>query len=389
MNQPSIRTVVALAIAAFAVYLAIYYWPNISGFIGLVAQAVAPLALGAVLAYPLNILMSFYERHFLPKSASRVVARVRPGLSLVAALLTLAAIVAVVLRLVVPQLIDCVRLLIDELPVASRALFSWLEDSDLITPGLVEGIASSLEAFDWQSHASSLATTVMTGVVGAVSGVVSGMATFVLAFIFALFILLNKATLARQRDLLMERYLPKDVLARVRYVLGVADDCFHRFLVGQCTEAVVLGALCALGMFVLGLPYALMIGALTAFTALIPIVGAFLSGAVGAFLILMVSPVQALVFLVFIVVLQQLEGDLIYPHVVGSSIQLPGIWVLAAVTVGGGAFGIAGMFVGVPLAACAYRLLRNDVLGITPGRPLPREAAPSRQGPGPHEDSRP
>lgn len=363
MNQPSIRTVVALAIAAFAVYLAIYYWPNISGFIGLVAQAVAPLALGAVLAYPLNILMSFYERHFLPKSASRVVARVRPGLSLVAALLTLAAIVAVVLRLVVPQLIDCVRLLVDELPVASRALFSWLEDSDLITPGLVEGITSSLEAFDWQSHASSLATTVMTGVVGAVSGVVSGMATFVLAFIFALFILLNKVTLARQRDLLMERYLPKDALARVRYVLGVADDCFHRFLVGQCTEAVVLGALCALGMFVLGLPYALMIGALTAFTALIPIVGAFLSGAVGAFLILMVSPVQALVFLVFIVVLQQLEGDLIYPHVVGSSIQLPGIWVLAAVTVGGGAFGIAGMFVGVPLAACAYRLIKNDVYG--------------------------
>ena len=152
----------------------------------------------------------------------------------------------------------------------------------------------------------------------------------------------------------------------MRYVLGIADDCFHRFLVGQCTEAVVLGVLCALGMFALQLPYALMIGALTAFMALIPIVGALLSGAVGAFLILMVSPVQALIFLIFIVVLQQLEGDLIYPHVVGSSIQLPGIWVLAAVTVGGGAFGIAGMFVGVPLAAVAYRLLRNDVYGVAP-----------------------
>ncbi|MDN0064351.1 AI-2E family transporter [Collinsella ihumii] len=363
MNQPSIRTVVALAIAAFSVYLAIYYWPNIAGFIGLILQAVAPLVYGAVLAYPLNILMSFYERHMLPKSSSRVVARVRPGLSLMAALLTLVAVVAIVLRLVVPQLIDCVRLLIDELPVALQALFSWLEESNLITPAVVESVTESLGALDWQSHASSLATTVMSGVVGAVSGVVSGTATFVLAFIFALFILLNKRALARQRDLLMERYLPASTLVRVRYVLGIADDCFHRFLVGQCTEAVVLGALCALGMFVLGLPYALMIGALTAFTALIPIIGAFLSGAVGAFLILMVSPVQALIFLIFIVVLQQLEGDLIYPHVVGSSIQLPGIWVLAAVTVGGGAFGIVGMFVGVPLAACAYRLIKNDVYG--------------------------
>ena len=253
MNQPSIRTVVALAIAAFSVYLAIYYWPNIAGFIGLILQAVAPLVYGAVLAYPLNILMSFYERHMLPKSSSRVVARVRPGLSLVAALLTLVAVVAIVLRLVVPQLIDCVRLLIDELPVALQALFSWLEESNLITPAVVESVTESLGALDWQSHASSLATTVMSGVVGAVSGVVSGTATFVLAFIFALFILLNKKALARQRDLLMERYLPASTLARVRYVLGIADDCFHRFLVGQCTEAVVLGALCALGMFLLGL----------------------------------------------------------------------------------------------------------------------------------------
>lgn len=366
MNQPSIRTVAAVAIAAFMVYLAIYYWPNISGFIGLVAQAMVPLLLGAVLAYPLNILMGFYERHFLPASENRVVTRMRAAISLAAALLTLIAIVAVVLRLVVPQLIDCVRLLIDELPVASRALFSWLEENGFVTSDFVGNVASSLETFDWQALAGTAAGVVMSGVVGAVSGVVSGTATFVLAFIFALFILLNKATLARQRDLLFKRYLPEPALARIRYVSGIADDCFHRFIVGQCTEAVVLGALCALGMFLLGLPYALMIGALTAFTALIPIVGAFLSGAVGAFLILMVSPVQALIFLVFIVVLQQLEGDFIYPHVVGSSIQLPGIWVLAAVTVGGGAFGIAGMFAGVPLAACAYRLLRNDVYGVTP-----------------------
>lgn len=368
MNQPSGRTIALVALAAFAVYLGIYYWPNIAGFVGLIASAVAPLVLGLVLAYPLNILMSFYERHLLPTSENRLVCRLRPAISLIAALLTLIIVATAVLWLVVPQLIDCVRLLIDQVPVATVALFDWLEESDLITPDFVNSVNASLEAFDWKSHVSDLAGAVMSGVVGAVSGVVSGTATFFLAVIFALFVLLNKERLSVQRDLIMERYLSADVLMRVRYVLGIADDCFHRFLVGQCTEAVVLGALCAVGMLILGLPYPLMIGALTAFMALIPIVGALISGAIGAFLILMVSPVQALIFLIFIVVLQQLEGDLIYPHVVGSSIQLPGIWVLAAVTVGGGAFGIAGMFVGVPMAAVVYRLLRNDVYGTGPSR---------------------
>ena len=368
MNQPTGRTIALVALAAFAVYLGIYYWPNIAGFVGLIVSAVAPLVLGLVLAYPLNILMSFYERHLLPTSENRLVCRLRPAISLIAALLTLVVVATAVLWLVVPQLIDCVRLLIDEVPVATVALFDWLEESDLITPDLVNSVNESLEAFDWKSHVSDLAGAVMSGVVGAVSGVVSGTATFFLGVIFALFVLLNKERLSVQRDLIMERYLSADVLMRVRYVLGIADDCFHRFLVGQCTEAVVLGALCAVGMFILGLPYPLMIGALTAFMALIPIVGALISGAIGAFLILMVSPVQALIFLIFIVVLQQLEGDLIYPHVVGSSIQLPGIWVLAAVTVGGGAFGIGDMFVGVPMAAVAYRLLRNDVYGTGPSR---------------------
>lgn len=139
------------------------------------------------------------------------------------------------------------------------------------------------------------------------------------------------------------------------------DESFHRFIVGQCTEAVILGTLCTIGMLLLGLPYAPMVGATVAFTALIPIVGAWIGGGVGAFLILTESPVQAVVFIVFLILLQQLEGNLIYPRVVGSSIGLPGIWVLAAVTIGGGVFGIPGMLIGVPLAAACYRLLREQV----------------------------
>ena len=152
------------------------------------------------------------------------------------------------------------------------------------------------------------------------------------------------------------------------YVLEVVNDCFHRYIVGQCIEAVIIGSLCALGMAILRLPYATMVGALVAFTALIPVAGAYIGAAVGAFMILTVDPVKAVVFLIFLVILQQFEGNVIYPKVVGSSMGLPGIWVLAAVTVGGGMMGIAGMLLGVPLAAAAYRILRDDVVNGEQGR---------------------
>ncbi|WP_277215231.1 AI-2E family transporter [Pseudoflavonifractor capillosus] len=139
------------------------------------------------------------------------------------------------------------------------------------------------------------------------------------------------------------------------------NECFHKYIVGQCTEALILGGLCTLGMLILQLPYATMTGAVIAFTALIPVAGAYIGAGVGAFMILTVSPVKAIIFLIFIVILQQLEGNLIYPRVVGSSMGLPGIWVLAAVTVGGGVMGIPGMLLCVPLAAAFYKLLREDV----------------------------
>jgi predicted PurR-regulated permease PerM len=148
---------------------------------------------------------------------------------------------------------------------------------------------------------------------------------------------------------------------KLMYVLAVLNNSFHRYITGQCIEAVILGSLCAAGMLILRLPYPTMIGALMAFTALIPVAGAYIGAGIGAFMIVMVSPVKALIFLIFIVVLQQVEGNIIYPKVVGSSLGLPGIWVLASVIIGGGIMGVAGMLLGVPLAAAAYTLLRNEL----------------------------
>ena len=159
----------------------------------------------------------------------------------------------------------------------------------------------------------------------------------------------------------MKRYMSTGLCANVHHVLSVLNECFHKYIVGQCTEALILGGLCTLGMLILQLPYATMTGAVIAFTALIPVAGAYIGAGVGAFMILTVSPVKAIIFLIFIVILQQLEGNLIYPRVVGSSMGLPGIWVLAAVTVGGGVMGIPGMLLCVPLAAAFYKLLREDV----------------------------
>ena len=250
------------------------------------------------------------------------------------------------------------------LKIRLTSIEEFLKKYDFAPQELIEKLSS----IDWKSRIGDIAKTVTSGIgnvmdvaVSAVSSVVSGVTTASLAIIFSVYVLLNKEKLKNQITKLIKRFIRQDIYDKGAYVLSVVNDCFHRFIVGQCTEAVILGALCAIGMLILKLPYALMMGAVTAFTALIPVVGALIGGAIGAFLILMQSPVKALIFLVFIILLQQIEGDLIYPRVVGNSIGLPGIWVFVAVTVGGGVLGVFGMMLGVPVAAAAYRLLKAEV----------------------------
>ena len=201
----------------------------------------------------------------------------------------------------------------------------------------------------------------MEVVINTVSSVFSGLVTALLSVIFSIYLLLGKDTLARQFDRVLSHYIKETYYIKLKYVIAILHDCFKRYIVGQCTEAVILGLLCTLGMWIFRLPYATMIGALIALTALIPVAGAYIGGGVGALMVFSVSPMKAVVFLAFLVILQQLEGNLIYPRVVGSSLGLPAIWVLAAVTVGGGVLGVAGMLIGVPIAAACYRLLRNDL----------------------------
>ena len=268
--------------------------------------------------------------------------------------------------MVVPQLVNCVKLLIDKVPGAIKIVTDYISQFDFIPDDIFEMIYS----IDWKSKIGEIISTVTTGlgsaanvVISTVSSVVSGVTSAVLAVIFAVYLLLSKEKLTGQVNRVAKHYINSSIYDKARYILSVADDAFKKFIVGQCTEALILGGLCTVGMLILRLPYAVMMGAVTAFTALIPVVGALIGGAIGAVLIFVESPVKALIFIIFIVVLQQLEGDLIYPKVVGTSIGLPGVWVFTAVTIGAGVFGILGMLISVPIAATAYRLLRNELDG--------------------------
>jgi len=372
------KSLLKIGIGAFVLYLCIHYWSLLTGLLLTALGAAGPLLLGCVIAYLVNILMRKYERHFFPKSQKAFVVKGRRPICMLGAFVTLLAVVALVMWLIVPQLVSCVQLILAELPGAIEETVTWAQGLGI----LPEDLASSLERIDWQARMEQLGELLTAGlggvmgtVVKTVSSVFSGAVTALFGFIFAVYLLAGKEKLGRQFGRLMQRYLKPARREKLQDLLRLLDDCFSRFIVGQCTEAVILGLLCMGGMLLFRLPYAAMISALIAFTALIPVAGAYIGAFVGAFMILTVSPAKALGFLVFIVVLQQLEGNIVYPRVVGSSLGLPGIWVLAAVTIGGGVMGVGGMLVGVPLAAAIYRLLRRDVnRGLAPApAPAPAE----------------
>ena len=357
-----------LGATVFLTFLAIHYWSSLTGLIGVLFSAASALILGCVIAYVLNILMSFYEKHYFPKNQSKAVEKSKRVVCMLAAMLTLVAVMVLIIGLVLPELAACIRLLIAEIPEAIDSAVAWLEETGLLATVMTEDAVASLMSINWQEKMTELISVLAAGVggvaqvaVGAVSATVSVVAQFVIGLIFAIYLLVGKETLGGQVNRLMEHYLKPAWNEKIRYVVGIFDNSFHKFIVGQCIEAVVLGVLCIIGMTILRLPYAMMVGTLIGFTALIPVAGAYIGAGVGAFMILTVSPIQAVIFLVFVVILQQLEGNLIYPKVVGSSIGLPGVWVLAAVTIGGGIMGITGMLLGVPTVASVYQLIRNDL----------------------------
>ena len=385
-----------LGVTLFVLYLAVHYWGALSNLALLALGAGFPLLVGAAIAYAVNILMSFYERILLPSAARPRVRLLCRVVCLMLAYASLIAIIFLIVRMIIPELMLSVSLLIEETVPLLRELGILLNQNVNLNQLLASaGISLTDGSINWREVVTDVVNLLVAGLGGVmgsmftlISAVISTAFTLFISVIFSIYLLLGKERLGRQIDLVLRTYLKRSWHDRLIFFLQTLNTCFHRFVVGQCTEAVILGLLCIAGMTLFRFPYASMVGTLIGFTALIPVAGAYIGAGVGAFMIFTVNPVQALLFLVFIVVLQQLEGNLIYPKVVGSSIGLPGIWVLAAVTVGGGIMGIFGMLLAVPLAATLYQIIRYDVgrRNQPPSPPPSQEISPAEQDPPPPQD---
>lgn len=355
-----------IGVIAAAVCLFVMKADELAEAVSVVVTAAAPLLLGCAIAYVLNILLKKLESVYFPNTSRAAVIKTRRPVCIFLSFLALFLILVFVIYLVVPELLSSLRLITDEIPATVESIRLWAIHHSEELPAFQEALKDA--DVDWQSMIKKTMDILVVGAGGIVGSVISvfsrifGTATrFLIGMIFAIYLLGAKEKLCSQADRVMQAYLKPETRKKVLYVLKTLHETFTSFIVGQCMEAVIIGTLCAAGMMLLRLPYAVMTGVVVGVTALIPVVGAYIGAAIGAFMVFTVNPIQAVVFVVFLVILQQLEGNLIYPRVVGSSIGLPGLWVLAAVTVGGGVLGVAGMLLGVPLAAACYRLFGDAV----------------------------
>ena len=361
MEKQEIKRYIFIAVLAVAVCVTCQNFSVLAKFVSVILGALKSLVIGFFIAYIFNIIMNRFEKLYFPKSSSKLVSRTRRPVCITASFAITIAIIVLIMYIVIPEIAKAVGVLYAEIPPAFTSAKDFVTGKLKEYPEIQEQI-SSLE-FDWASIAgkiSKLLTSGLAGIlssaVGIIGGLTSAVTNLVLGIIFAIYLLLRKDKLIRDANRIRRAYLSDEFNKKSSIVLRTANSTFQSFFVGQFVEAIILGSLCFIGMKLLKLPYAAMTGTLVGVTAFIPIVGAFLGAGISAFIILTVDPMQALIFIIFLIILQQLEGNIIYPRVVGGSIGLPSIWTLAAVTVGGGLFGILGMILGVPLTATLYKL---------------------------------
>lgn len=396
-----------LAVVAFGVLLnfAVQHLPVLAQGFSWVGAIIEPFLLGGVVAFILNVPLSAIERFLfpdkktsvietviikenelqdkagemllstlpggrkaaknqLPRERSLDVSRFRRPISLTVTLLLVAAVIAFVFGMVIPELGRTATSLLAALPGYFDSAQKWAMELLEGNQELTEYIAG-LE-LDWATLSAQAVTMIeesglIESIFGTASSLVGGVVSVVIGLVFSIYVLMRKEQLGRQIKMILYAFLPVEVCEQIIRIASVSSKTFSRFLSGQCTEAVILGTLFFIVMTLFGFPYALLCGVFIGFTALVPIFGSFLGCAVGAFLILMVDPERTIWFIIMFLVLQQIEGQLIYPHVVGNAVGLPSIWVLAAVSIGGSMFGIPGMLFFIPLSSVLYALLREVV----------------------------
>lgn len=343
------------------IYLGFRHINSIAGAISWLVTLAKPLLFGIMLALILNVPMRFIEERLQQKTTIKK--GIRP-LSIILALALVLGIFIGIAVLVVPELIGAVKLLIQ---IAVGGL-DQMEQMEIMLSTHESPLGQYLSQIniDWsglkirlEEWAKSGSNIFVDSAVDALKVMAGEIITLFIGFVFAINILANKERLKYQVCKLIRVWLPNQLGESLIHISSVCNKTFRLFIAGQATEAVILGTLCMIGMAILRIPYAPMVGALIGVSALVPIAGAYVGAIVGAIMIVTVNPIKALVFLIFLVILQQVEGNMIYPKVVGTKINLPSIWVLAAVTIGGNLAGPVGMLLGVPAASAAYALLKE------------------------------
>ena len=345
------------------VIFALVNFSKIIAFLGKVISIFSPFLLGIILAFVLNVLNNFIEKKIFGKiKPSKIWNKIKRPLCITLSLILVFLTIFFVMNLLIPQLKNSASLFTDTLPAYKEDIIGILNKFD-VDESTVNKVGEYLDNFgkvitDYIKGNSKDVITVTTEVATSVVNIIS---KGIITLVFAIYMIAQKETLSRQINKVMKAYLKPKTINKINTVGTLANKTFSNFVTGQCLEALIFGSLVFVGMLIFRFPYASTIGVLLGFTALIPIFGAFIGTAVGFILIMMVSPVKAILFVVFIIVLQQIGGNLIYPRVVGKSIGLPGMWVLLSVTVGGSIGGILGMLIATPLCSLLYALFTKMV----------------------------
>jgi predicted PurR-regulated permease PerM len=364
LNKTNMKKILGIITFAILLYVGLQHLDNVIEFLAAAFALIFPFLLGAGIAFILNVPMRGLEHLIFKKSMKAQLRKFKRPLSLVITLIIVIGIILLVVFLAFPEIGRTIRLISNQLPEFSRRM---VRKSTILMSEYPE-IADYISRYDFNwgqifgniyNFLLNSGGNMLLSTFNVASTIIGGVIDFFLGFIFAVYILLQKEKLGQQSRKLIYAYLPEHVADKIISVCSLASKVFAKFLSGQCLEAIILGSIFFVAMSIFRFPYALMISVLIGFTALIPVFGAFIGCFVGAFLILIVDPWMALWFILLFFVLQQVEGNFIYPHVVGGSVGLPSMWVLLAVTIGGSTMGVAGMLLFIPMASVLYTLLRE------------------------------
>ena len=355
LNKKTMQRIMLLITFAVLLFWGLYNISAVTKVLGKLLDLLSPLLLGICIAFVLNLMMAALERLWdraLAKWDSRWNRKLKRPVCLALTMVLFIGIIFAIFFILLPRLEEAGSTLVANIPTYVAQIQAWW--GNLSAFGAEHGVTLPELALDADSVKNTITgflqekgDSVVNTTVNITASIVGALVNFLLALVFSLYLLAQKETLLAQSKRLLRRSL--------------SNNAFSSFVTGQVTEAFILGTLCCLGMLILRLPYALPVSVIIAALSLIPIFGAWIGAATGAFLIVFQSPIKALTFLIFLLILQQVEGNLIYPKVVGKSVGLPGLWVLAAVTLGGGAFGVLGMLLGVPVCSIVYTLVQEFI----------------------------